>query len=562
MRDLGIIKKIDLKALFSLAALLSFLALYAFRSADDNRLFSWQWVFAGFDVFAIALLVVLGIVAAYILSSATLPERNPRAFLFLFSYLVAAVFWTEPELLMDASRYFTQAKHLEVYGMGYFIREWGRNITAWTDLPAVPFLYGLIFRIFGEHRVLIQAFVTLLFSTTLVLTYLIGKTLWDEDTGFAAGMLLLGMPLLLTQVPLMLVDVPTMFFLALSIFTFLKALDHGGVRWTVCASLALSFAFFSKYSAWLMLTVLPVIVIVHQRKATGMTFRRALAVALPAGCMIGAVVALKFGVFSEQARLLMNYQQPGLGRWGESFFSTFFFHVHPFITLAAAASIVIAWRRRDLNYAVICWLVLLVLLFAIRRSRYILPALPMLALMASYGLQTIGRKDVRRFIVFLTVIISLGTAVFAYLPFARRTSAMDLKDAGEYLNTRGIEAVEVFTLPLKDAVADPSVAVPLLDLFTKGSIRYQYDAGLFPPPEDAKTSSLRFTWAFKDPEYYSAGTVLMQRTAIVIISGEPIRTVPPDMAQRIRGYSVFRRFEAPRDPFRYKTIVDVYSRQR
>ncbi len=562
MLNLSIFKNIDQKAMVSLAELLSFLALFAFRSADDNRLFSWQWVFGRSDAFNIALLVIPGIVAAYVLSNVTLPERYPRAFLFLFSYLAAAVFWTEPELFMDASRYFTQAKHLEVYGIGHFIREWGRDITVWTDLPAVPFLYGLIFRLFGEHRVLIQAFVTMLFSTTLVLTYLIGKTLWDEDTGFAAGMLLLGMPLLLTQVPLMLVDVPTMFFLALSIFTFLKALDHGGVRWTACASLALLLAVFSKYSAWMLLTVLPVIVIVYQRKATGTTFRRTLAVALLSGCLIGAVAVLKFGVFAEQARLLMNYQQPGLGRWGESFFSTFFFHIHPFITLAAAASLVIAWRRRDLNYAVICWLVLLVLLFGIRRSRYILPALPLLALMASYGLQRIEQKDVRRFIVFLTVIISLGTAVFAYLPFARGTSAMNLKDAGEYLNSRGIEAVEVFTLPLRDPVVNPSVAVPLLDLFTNGSIRYQYEAGLFPPPEDIKTSALRFTWEFKDPAYYSADPAPMQRTAIVVISGEPTRTVPPDMAQRIRGYSVFRRFETPRDPFRYKTIVDVYSRQQ
>ena len=561
MLNLSIFKNVDRKAMVSLAALLSFLALYAFRSADDNRLFSWQWVFDRFDAFTIVLLVAPGIVAAYVLSNVTLPERNPRAFLFLFSYLAAALFWTEPELFMDASRYFTQAKHLEVYGIGYFIREWGRDITAWTDLPAVPLLYGLIFRTFGEHRVFIQAFVTLLFSTTLVLTYLIGKTLWDEDTGFAAGLLLLGMPLLLTQVPLMLVDVPTMFLLALSIFTFLKALDHGGARWIAGASLALLLAVFSKYSAWMLLTILPVIVFVQQRKAKGTAFRRALAVALVSGGLIGSVVALKFGVFAEQARLLMNYQQPGLGRWGESFFSTFFFHIHPFITLAAAVSLIIAGRRRDLNYAVICWLVLLVLVFGIRRSRYILPVLPLLALMASYGLQRVERKDVRRFIVYLTVLISLGTAVFVYLPFARRTSAMNLKDAGEYLNSRDIEAVEVITLPLRDPVVNPSVAVPILDLFMNGSIRYQYEPRLFPPPDDINTISLRFSWEFKAPAYYAADPAAMQSRAIVVISGEPTRTVPPDMAQRIRGYSVFRRFEAPRDPFRYKTIVDIYSRQ-
>ena len=93
-------------------------------------------------------------------------------------------FWKVPEVIVDASRYFTQAKHLDVYGIGYFLREWGRDINIWTDMPLIPFLYGLIFKLFGESRIYIQAFTTLLFSLTVVLTYNIGKTLWDETVGF------------------------------------------------------------------------------------------------------------------------------------------------------------------------------------------------------------------------------------------------------------------------------------------------------------------------------------------------------------------------------------------
>ena len=63
---------------------------------------------------------------------------------------------------------------------------------AWTDMPLVPFLYGLIFKFFGESRLYIQIFTTFFFSMTVVLTYMIGKTLWDEDTGLYGGMLLLG----------------------------------------------------------------------------------------------------------------------------------------------------------------------------------------------------------------------------------------------------------------------------------------------------------------------------------------------------------------------------------
>ncbi len=148
-------KNVDPVFIVFLGAVIGFAGLFIFRSLDDNRLFNWQWVFAGDRAFRIYFFLLPGFAAAYALSRLEILQRAPRAFLFLFSYSVAAIFWPEPELLVDASRYFTQAKHLEVYGTGYFFREWGRNIIAWTDLPAIPFLYGQIFRLSGENRLFI-----------------------------------------------------------------------------------------------------------------------------------------------------------------------------------------------------------------------------------------------------------------------------------------------------------------------------------------------------------------------------------------------------------------------
>jgi hypothetical protein len=507
------------------------------------------------------LLLIPGIISAYALARVSLFERGPIVFLFLFSFVTTAIFWTEPELIMDASRYFTQAKHLEVYGIEYFIREWGKDIAAWTDLPAIPFLYGLVLKCFGENRIVIQVFTTLLFSGTLVFTYLIGKTLWNEEIGFSAGMLLLGMPFLLTQVPLMLVDVPTMFFLTLSIFTFMKALDQGGVPMIVLASFALFFTFFSKYSTWIMLSVLSIILLVYSKKESKATFRRSVAVIFLSGFLIGAVAILKFDVISEQIRLLLSYQKPGLERWGESFISTFFFQIHPFITLAAAYSLFAAFKKRDLNYIIIGWLVVLVFVFEIKRIRYILPVLPLLALMAGYGLQKIERRELRRFIVFVIAISSLTIAIFAYLPFARQTSAENLKETGEYLNSSGIETVEVFTLPLKGSLVNPSVAVPLLDLFTETRILYQYHPEFFPPPNNIETWALRFTWEYKNPKYYTGSHVQKNNTTIVLISGEASAVLPQYLKQRMEGYRLSKRFEAFSDPFRYKTIVEIYTKQ-
>ncbi|MEW6601906.1 MAG: hypothetical protein AB1499_13115, partial [Nitrospirota bacterium] len=156
----------------------SFLLLYTFRRADDNRLTSWKWAFANAELSWTLLIILAGIILVYLLLNSPITRQRPSLFLFCVSFVVCAIFWEVPEVIIDSSRYFTQAKHLEVYGIGYFLSEWGKNIYAWTDLPLVPFLYGLVFKIFGESRAFIQVFTAVGFSGTAVVTYLIGRALW------------------------------------------------------------------------------------------------------------------------------------------------------------------------------------------------------------------------------------------------------------------------------------------------------------------------------------------------------------------------------------------------
>ncbi len=545
----------------SAAALVTIFALYLFRTVDDNRLFSWKWVYAGVGSAGLLMRFVPGILAAYLLARWSFFERSPLVAPVLLSVVSAVMLWGEPELLMDASRYFTQAKHLEVYGAGYFVREWGKGIGSWTDLPAVPFFFGMIFSLFGEHRIAIQAFTTLLFSSTVLLTFLIGRKLWSKEIGSSAGLLLLGMPCMLAQVPLMLVDIPTMFFLTLAIYTFLDALDRGGGGRTALASCAVFLAVFSKYSAWLFLSVLGIIAALAVKKDAPAAVRRSLAVFALSGALIAATAFFKADVFSEQFALLKSYQLPGLERWGESYLSTFLFQVHPFVTLAAACSFFVAFRKKDPSFLIVSWLLVLVVLADIRRFRYLLPVLPMFALMAAYGLQLIRRREVRAFIVSITMVTSLITLFFGYLPFARSTSAINIKRAGEYLNSAGVHTVEVFTLPLLDPVANPAVAVPLLDLFTQGKIQYRYGPGALPAGVERTTSSLRFTWEYQNPEYYAGDPVLIGGESVVVISGGPMNDLPPFLQQRTAALPVVKRFALASDPFRYKTIVHVYTRR-
>ncbi|MGB5259583.1 MAG: hypothetical protein WBO34_03570, partial [Gammaproteobacteria bacterium] len=164
--------------LISLCTLATLFGLYNLRTLDDNRLTSWWWVFNGVAPFALFLMLTAAIALAYGISRLSWHGRWSVPLLSTAAFLVTAGLWQQPEVIVDAARHFMQAKYLELHGVGYFLSAWGNDIPAWTDLPLPPLIYGVIFQVFGESRLGVQVFTSLLFSGTVVLTCLIGKTLW------------------------------------------------------------------------------------------------------------------------------------------------------------------------------------------------------------------------------------------------------------------------------------------------------------------------------------------------------------------------------------------------
>ena len=541
----------------SLLTVATLFTLFFLRSLDDNRLTSWRWVFSAQDALAFALVLALAVLFSYAAAFAGSRLRQPALVLFAAAFAAAAPLWSEPEVIVDAARYFTQAKQAEVYGIAYFLQAWGGEIPAWTDLPLVPLLYGAIFSLFGEERAYIQACTTLLFAGTLVLTYRIGRALWGDAVGLTAGVLLLGMPYLLVHVPLMLVDVPTMFFVTLAIWATLAAVRRGGPARLALASVAIALALCTKYSAWLMLSVLPVVALAEWRAQPAAVLRRAGAVAAVAVLLVGLALFPMAEVIGAQLALLRDYQAPGLRRWEESFVSTFLFQIHPFITLAGLASLVVAWRARDGRYAIVAWLPLLMLALGIRRARYLVPMLPMFALMAAYGLQAIRGIELRRHTVLCVVATSLAIALFGFLPFLQGASAANLKHAGAYLDTLDDEWVEVVALPQAHAPVNPAIAVPLLDLHTGKRLASGAAPGA-PPPAEIARSPLRFTWEYRSPAYYRAPAQDGRTLPLVVIASDIAGESPLWREQRLAGRRLAREFTASENVFGYRTFVRIY----
>ncbi len=551
--------------IIALLTLCTFLVLYVSREIDDNKLTSWNWVFQHVHVQWMVLLLVGGMLGAALISRITWQSRYSGVTLFMLAFFSSAAFWSMPETIIDTARYFTQAKHLRVYGIVSFFREWGTGVHVWTDMPFASFLYGLIFRYAGENRLFIQIFTTSLFSLTVVLTYVIGRDLWDESTGFLGGVLLLGMPYLFTQVPLMLVDIPSMFFLFLSIFVYIKTVRSGGTVRIGAAAVTIVLAFFVKYSIWLMLSVLVVVTLVsvfeHRSMNPGQMFRRSLIIGAVSGIVIGAILFYKFDVFSHQLDLLLTYQKPGLQRWTESFMSTFFFQMHPFISASALFSSYVAFKKRDPRYLIVVWLVLLVMVLQIRRIRYIVMVFPMVALMASYALQEIGRRDIRQYLVACIVTTSLIIGIFGFLPFLREISTVNLKHAGSYLNSIKETEVAVFTDLPEDPVGHLDITVPILDLFTTKNITYVRDDRRRPQEtEEIHTSSLRFTWEYEIPPYYLSHPDMSKGAAAVVISDDVGRELPGFISEYLSGYRLTMVYDTYEGVFRFKTLVRIYQR--
>jgi 4-amino-4-deoxy-L-arabinose transferase-like glycosyltransferase len=544
------------RLLVSLVALGTVAGLFLLRDLDDNRLTSWRWVFAGANPAALFALALGAIVLAHVAARWAVPRRASPAVLFVAACAVAACFRGEPEVIVDASRYFVQAKHLAVHGVRHFLSEWGREIPAWTDLPVVPLLHGLLFGVLGESRVHVQALTALLFAGTAVVTQRLGTALWGDEVGLAAGALLLAFPYLLTQVPLLLVDVPSMFFVALAVLAVTRAFQEGGAIRILLASAAVALALLSKYSAWVLLSVLPATGVVHRRARPG-ALRTGAAIALASAALVAAVVLPRRGAYAEQLALLASYQAPGLGRWGEGFASTFLFQIHPFVTVAALLSVGMAIRRRDARYVVVVWPVLLLAVLRVQRVRYWIPAFPMLALMAAYGLRALPRPEIRRHVVACAAATSLVVASHGFLRFLERTSAANLQAAGAYLDTLDEPEAEVVLLSRPDAEVNAEVSVPILDLFTTKKLVHEPAEASAQARERARDSPLRFTWEWRAPPFY-APRGEPERAALVVVSDVPDPALPGAVASRVEGRPPPRVFAADEGVFAHRTFVRVY----
>lgn len=562
------------------------LLLYRARHLDDNTLTSWQWLFNACDPTQLYLILLLLSPLFWLLATAParlhpfaagrLSRLDRTGVIFigrepatsraiaLLAFVICLLFLDTPETIVDSARYFIQAKSLSEYGIVYFFRQWGEEIFAWTDLPFISMLYGLLFTLTEEFRLPAQLLNALFFALTTLLIARLGRELWDEETGGNGALLFLGFPYIYSQTPLLLVDIGTMFFLTLCLYSFQLALTRGRVHLPLAAA-AMVALFWCKFSGWILLSGVGPLLLLQIKQNWRVALQRAAAVLLMALAGMIAVSLPHLPVIAEQLELLIHFQGPALRHgWKESLSSTFLFQIHPIVTMLLLYSLFRALRRRDLAYAAVSWLVvLLIIVMEIRRIRYTMPIFPIMALLAGYGLRDLADPGLRRHLLLVVAGSAVLLARGALLPFSQSLAENNTVMAGRYLDSLELDGeVGMLVLSSPEAVLDPRVNLPLLDLFTRRRVYQLPSYSPASPPEWSKNSPLRFTWEMNLPPFLTDTPRISMPPLLVVISvGDSHKTAL--LPKHLTGeFGLLREFSQPNSTFQHNPRIGVFKQTR
>lgn len=455
--------------------------LYFTRSADGTILMSWEFVGDYIDITKFTTLILLSFVLAFCVSENNLNinKRQYPILLFLFAFFIGALFWNVPEINPDVCRYFSQAKYLSEHGIISFFREWGDSILRGTDFPVIPSLYGLIFRYFGEYRENIQIFSTLLFATTCMLTYIIGKRLWNTNTGLYAGFLLSTFPYFLSQVPLMLVDIPTVFFITLLVLAYYIALGpKKSYFWIVIASFCIFFAFYSKvHTIFVIVGVIPTTTLISYLKSEmkKTIIIRSMMIIAFSTVLIFFIFMLKYNVLISQMNLLISHQRSG---WTNPVSPlSLFYQIGGITILLSIFSIIIFKKHKGWEYLILlAWILVPFIFLQNTRLRYLMVIFPAIALTAGISISAINDQRVRKFLVSSIIMSSLLLSLLAYLPLMQSYSDINLKNAAGFTNSRpDINKIAIFTVYSQETdspILQSKTLAPIYDYYSNDEIIY------------------------------------------------------------------------------------------
>jgi len=446
--------------------------IYRFRMDDFTILFSWRWVHQYFDFWKIATGFFASIIIAYVVSSIQISLKKIQYLLVIFglSLFIIIPFWIVPEINPDTSRFFTQAKYLEMHGVVAFISNWGGDLFVHYDQPSPSLIYGLLFKFFGENRSVIQAFNTLLFGLGIVATFLIGKKLWNEHVGLYGSLFLMSFPHLIVQVPLMLVDSFSMCTLAIAVLGFLLAIKEFRIHWIIV------FLTFSIVTITSKLTI--PIIFVFVILAAGLLYssrkseyRNVILLLVFLSAILILIVSLEYDVLLSQLNRVSRLSPLEGATWRYAVSPISMFHqLSPAVVVLFLISPLFALKLCDKRFVILlAWIIPIIIVVGSSRLRYLIPIYPAIALAAGYTIyELIKNTRLRQHVVACIMLFSVIIG-FSYIPFMQSYDSKNLMDAATYAENQGFQEIAIVTyFPNRQGLSHS--LIPIFDYYYSGNL--------------------------------------------------------------------------------------------
>jgi 4-amino-4-deoxy-L-arabinose transferase-like glycosyltransferase len=122
--------------------------------------------------------------------------------------------------------------------------------------PLIPLLYGFVIDLRGDRLFFLRVASTLFFSASLVLTYLVGRELYDRKTGFLASLFFLSFPLSVRLGASAMMDMQLTFFFLLAVYLALHLIKTPSIGLTFALGITIGLGLLTKYTMVLVYGVL------------------------------------------------------------------------------------------------------------------------------------------------------------------------------------------------------------------------------------------------------------------------------------------------------------------
>jgi len=225
-------------------------------------------------------------------------------------------------------------------------------------------------------------------------------------------------------------------------------------------------------------------------------------------------------------------------------------------------SLGLAVKTKDTKYFLIALPVLVFLLLGIERARYLIVLFPFIALLAAFGLRYFQDLFIKKYIVASAVYVSILITLGLSIPFLASMGSANIKAAGKYIDSLHVNVVLVLVSEQERSSINPEVSIPLLDYYTDTNINHYFTDNKNNYKQSVRqTSPLRFTWQLKPFPYSKLEkNSINYSDTIVLITTNKKQSLSSEIKQKLKEYSLKRKFLLNDGVFRYQTVVKIFQK--